>query len=152
MITRRVEQLYGKETTVDRIKDICNRFYADIQSIKATPQEFFDLVRKIPYRRDPKGIDSFGEMEGIEVIARPIILFQNSDLGLDCKKKCILMVAYAIAHKIPWRIVTSSRRPDKQHHHIFPQWCINGVWINADATYRNYKLGQKKELTSFRVY
>ena len=139
--------------TVERIISLCNRFHSDLGPLsKLSREKFFDYVRSIPYRRDPKSLDDWGNIEGIEVIARPAVLIEHQDVGLDCKKKCILMVSYAIENGIPYRIVTSSRRPDKNHHHIFPQWKIGGDWKNADATYDFYRLGECKELTDFIIY
>ena len=137
------ETLHGKDETVQRIISLANRFRDDVPDgipLKA----WFDRVRLIPYRRDP---------HGVEVAARPShSLRYGPTVGIDCKKKCILMVAWAIKNGVPWRVITSSKRADKRHHHVFPQFLISGKWTNADATYPQYKVGEKKPVTAWRAY
>ena len=138
-----IETLHGKDTTVKRIMALAARFKNDIPAGVSLPA-FFGRVRAIPYRRD---------ISGIEVTARPALSLKHGPaVGIDCKKKCILMVAYAEKNHIPWRVITSSKRTDKRHHHVFPQFLIHGRWVNADATYPHYKFGEKKPVTSWKAY
>lgn len=140
------EPLAAKEQTAARIKDLIDKYYTDLDicflsgvplSELSLPQ-YFNFVKNIPYRRDK---------QPIEIIARPYHCIKYRDLGLDCKKKSILMGAFAKVNRIPYRFIGSSRRPDKKVHHIFPQVKIEGVWRNIDATYPQNKIFEQKTCT-----
>lgn len=103
---------------------------------------YFNFVKNIPYRRDPKPR---------EIIARPIHIARFSNLGADCKKKAIMMAAWAKSNKIPFRFVASSRRPDKRVHHVFTQARIAGQWVNLDATYPKNKIAMPRNDTKREV-
>lgn len=138
-----IQTLHGKDTTVHRIKALAVKYKDDIPP-NTTMMSFFNRVKNIPYRRD---------ISGVEVTARPALSLKHGPaVGIDCKKKCICMVAFAEKNHIPWRIITSSKRADRRHHHVFPQFLINGRWQNADATYPNYKFGESKNVTAWKVY
>jgi hypothetical protein len=153
MVVERVP-LQDKEQTARKIKDLVNQYYSDLDSVfvvnrgvnmKITDlslSDFFDLVKNIPYRRDPRPV---------EVVARPYYLFKHRGLGLDCKKKSILCAAYFKYRGLPFRFIGSSNRPDKKVHHIFPQVKLDNEWLNFDATYSNYKLFGPKQVTAMGV-
>lgn len=148
------EPLKDKEQTAKKIYQIVNEFYLDLHSVMVpvkkrgqtlrasdlSLQEFFDIVRNIPYRRDPRPV---------EVVARPYYLFKHQKLGIDCKKKAILIASYLKANGIPFRFIGSSNRPDRRIHHIFPQALIDGEYKNVDATYSQYRLFQPKNVTAW---
>lgn len=106
-----------------------------------TLSEFFDYVRMIPYRRDPRGT---------EITARPEILL-GSFPALDCKKKAILCGAYLQANGIPHRFIACSQRADRKIHHVFTQAKIGDDWKNVDPTYAKYRLFEPKTLTKAEV-
>jgi hypothetical protein len=148
------EPLYDKNQTGNRIKELCRRFYSDLSSIylekngqqiplsSLTLKEFFNFVRNIPYRQDKKPI---------EIVARPYHILRHKSLGMDCKKKSVLLGAFCEYQGIPYRFIASSRRADKQVHHVFPQAQVNGRFVNVDATYPEYSYGQKKNVTYAEV-
>ena len=111
--------------------------------------DFYKVVRSLPYKRDNAPI---------EVIARPSHVLKHGPLlGADCKKRAILLGAYLERNGIAWRFVTSSARPDKRHHHIYVQAAAVPLaggrpgWLNVDATYPHYRLGQRKRVTSWAI-
>lgn len=106
--------------------------------------EMFDYIRKIPYRFDPKPR---------EIVARPSLLLELQGVGIDCKKKAILMAAFLQRYypEIPWRFVSTSRRPDKRITHVFVQAFIGDAWINLDCTYFPYYPGQPKVVTNMEL-
>lgn len=104
-------------------------------------REYFDIVRKIPYRRDSSPV---------EVIARPGFMF-GDQTALDCKKKAVLIAAWAKQNGVPYRFIASSNRPDRKITHVFPQLRISGDWRNMDATYVYYRPGQRKRLTAAQI-
>lgn len=146
--------LNDKAQTARKIKELVNKFHTDLDSIfvvvrgnntKITDlslSDFFDLVKNIKYRRDPRPV---------EVVARPYYLFKYRHLGLDCKKKTILCAAYFKYRGLPFRFIGSSDRPDKKIHHIFPQVKIDNEYLNFDATYSNYKIFEPKQVTNAEV-
>jgi hypothetical protein len=109
-------------------------------------RDYFSLVSKIPYRRDPT------KPKPREIIARPYYLLKYRRIGLDCKKKSILCGAWCRENRYPYRFIGSSQRKDKKIHHIFPQIFYNNKWENIDATYPEYQLFQPKtDLTKVEV-
>jgi len=110
-------------------------YYRDLGALAALSlPAFFNMVRRIPYLKDVKGQ---------EVVARPALLLKEFP-ALDCKKKAILIGAYCIANRIPFRFVASSQRRDAKAHHVYPQAFLSGVFQNVDATYPHYRLFQPK--------
>jgi hypothetical protein len=103
--------------------------------------KWFNYVKTIPYRKD---------ISPIEVIARPKLATEIK-AGLDCKKKAILIAAWCFQNKVPFRFVASSKRADKVCTHVFVQALIKSEWINLDATYEWYKIGQKKKVTHAEI-
>jgi hypothetical protein len=149
---RQEQPLYDKEQTAETIKNFTAKYYNDIENYlingkrpsQMSLQEFFDFVRLIPYRRDSSPV---------EVVSRPSYIINHRNLGMDCKKKSVLMGAYCTLHNIPFRFCGSSTRLDKKIHHIFIQVFIKGLWKFADATYSDYKLFQDKPfITSMIVF
>ena len=150
--------LNSKDITATEIADLIEQFYTDLDQVytdgpggKKIPMSsltlpaFFDLVKNIPYRRDPS-------RPPVEVIARPYYLFKFAHLGLDCKKKAILIGAWLRRHAAAFRLIGSSQRKDKKVHHIFPEMFFRGSWLPVDATYSRYKLfGIKNDLTKKEV-
>lgn len=96
-------------------------------------QEYYNLVRSIPYSQDRKEV---------EVIARPRIILTNGP-G-DCKKKAILMGSWFDRNKIPYRFVAVSSRPDGRIHHVITEAMSGGEWVQVDATYIGNVLGPQK--------
>jgi len=103
---------------------------------------FFDVVRKIPYRRDNPPV---------EVVGRPKIIAENAMIGMDCKKKAVFISSYMRENKIPYRLIASSKKKNRQFHHVFPQIEIQGTWKNFDATYGHYRPFEKKIVTNAEV-
>lgn len=146
--------LVDKEQTARKIKDIVNKYYSDLDSIfvinrgvntkivDLSLQDFFNLVKNIKYRRDPRPV---------EVVARPYYLFKYRGLGLDCKKKSIICGAYFKYRGLDFRYIGSSDRPDRKIHHIFPQVKLDNEYLNFDATYPDYKLFAAKNVTKWEV-
>jgi len=154
-----VEPLKDKEQTAEEIKKLVENYYGDLDLITIQAKDgrnmklsalslpqFFNFVRRIPYRRDPS------RPVAREVISRPYYLVKYKNLGGDCKKKTLLIGSFLKRNSIPFRFIGSSQRKDKKVHHIFPQAWIDGIWQNVDATYNNYMLFQpKKDLTYAEV-
>lgn len=147
---RKQINLTDKKQTGNSMYWLVENFYTDLidfviggkKCSDFTIIEWFNLVRKIPYKIDIKPI---------EVIARPKFLLMKSNLGLDCKKKAILIAAWAKCNNIEFRFMTSSRRLDKKIHHVFPQLFLNNKWLNLDATYREYKPFESKTVTKAEI-
>ena len=150
--------LKSKDLTAAEIADLIENFHCDLDLVTADAAgekvikisrlslpEFFNLVKNIPYRRDPNN-------PPVEVIARPYYLLKYADLGLDCKKKTILLGSYLRYNGIPFRLIGSSQRKDRRIHHIYPEARLNGKWLPVDGTYPHYKLfEQKTDLTKKEV-
>ncbi len=125
---------------LDKIYVRKNGQYRPVSSL--TLQEYFNIIRRIPYRRDKKPI---------EVVARPKHIFKHRNLGMDCKKKAVMISSYLKNNGIPYRLASSSKKINKRIHHVFPQMYLNGEWMNVDATYPHYKIFAPKTVTKFEV-
>ena len=153
------EPLNNKKQSIDKIFYLASRYASDLDSIyvngsngltnlsSLTLEEYFDVVRKMPYQRDE---------EPIEIVARPKIIFERylNGTGRDCKKAAVIIGAYCNKNGIPWRVAVVSTRPDKKIHHIFPQADLNGngQYVNLDATYSNMRIAQPKDVTKVEYY
>lgn len=148
------QNLFDKSQTAREIKSLVNKYSSDLEDVFLSTRsgnlrmnelsltDFFNFVRKIKYRRDPKPI---------EIVSRPSYLLKYRSLGWDCKKKAILIASWCKENGIPYRFIGSSNRPDKAIHHIFVQGNIDGEWINLDATYSNYRIGESKQVTKAEI-
>ncbi len=134
--------------------NLVEKFYRDLEKFfvrvhgrtvpvsKMSIVQYHDMVRTLPYRQDTKPI---------EVVARPKHLFRHRRMGLDCKKKGILVGSYLRLKGIPYRFVGSSNKKNGRIHHVFPQAFISGQWKNIDATYPHYKPFTKKKVTNCEI-
>lgn len=143
------EPLINRLQTARKIKHLCETFYLDLQLCfimkngkqvsldKLTLHEYFDFIKNIKYRRDPKPF---------EIVARPYYLIKHRKLGLDCKKKGVLMCSYLRMKNYKYRAIGASSRPDGKVHHIYFELFhpIKKIWLSTDATYPQYKLFEKK--------
>lgn len=149
---RQIEPLINKEQTGRRMKQLVGRFARDLDRVRVrvggrskrfsalNPLEVHEVVRNIPYRKDT---------EPVEVIARPARLLNGEFRSLDCKKKAILIGAWAARRGYPFKFIAASKRPDRKFHHVFPVVRLRGEWVNMDATYANMRPGTTKTGTAF---
>jgi hypothetical protein len=139
--------LRTKYRTVQEINYAVDHFAGDLKRfpkvMKMNLPQFYDYVKKIPYQRD---------IPQREIVSRPLYLLTIFP-SLDCKKKSILLLSFIALKfgKSSGRLVLSSNRPDKQIGHIFTQFYNGRDWINADATYPQNILGQKKRVTNYEI-
>jgi transglutaminase-like putative cysteine protease len=135
-----VVELVDYKQTIDQMKRLVKMYSGDTV-LWNNLQSYFDYVKNLPYQKDENKI---------EIVQRPAFTLAGND-GSDCKKKAVAMAAYFEARKIPWRFIISSTRKDKKPHHVFVQFFDSGNWINADATYKRFKIGESKILTFYQV-
>lgn len=145
-------KLKNKSQTAHEMYRLINQYFNDIDDIyvnrngrkipvsQLSIQDFFDMVKNIPYLKDTAPV---------EIIKRPIYVHRS--MAGDCKKKSILMGAFFKKRGIPYRLIGSSKKKNGRIHHVFPQAKINGKWRNMDATYNNYSPGQPKIVTRAEI-
>jgi hypothetical protein len=146
--------LLNRKQTALEIKRLINDFYTDLDIIKipfagklvalsSLPfNTYFDYIRRLPYKRDRAPVEQIG---------RPAWVMEKRANGRDCKKAAIMISAYLKYHRIPFRLIGSSTRKDRAIHHIFPQMFTGGQWVNVDATYSDYEIGQQKTVTAKEI-
>lgn len=148
-----VDPLQDKRQTAARMYQYANRYYKDLLRFRTNMGRplgrvpllvFFDFVRRIPYREDE---------QPVEVVARPAHIINYRRLGMDCKKKSLLMLAFARCQVPPIasRLVASSNRQSGEIHHCFPQLFLSGAWRNFDATYRDAVPFALKQVTAYAI-
>lgn len=152
----KIKALTNKRQTAEEMYRLVRQYSSDLHHIyvlrggkmvalSALPiWEFFDFVRLLKYKVDCKPI---------EIILRPskIIELARAGIGIDCKKKAILIASYLKEKKLPYRFIASSNRQDKQVHHVFPQLQFAGEWLNFDATYAKFRPFERRPTTKTEV-
>lgn len=137
-----VQEHKGKELTAKEMYSLVENFYTDLGKYASYPfPVWFDIVKNIPYIND----DELLGAPGNEITARPYYLLNNEFFEkLDCKKKAILIASWAKANNIPYRFIAVAEYPNRDIHHVFPQFKLNDFWVNMDATLGNYSIGMSK--------
>lgn len=135
----------GKESTGHEMYKMASEYWADLGSFLSWPfSAWFDYVRLIPYQSDTTRFPG----RVIELVPRPSYLLDRTLFPkIDCKKKAILVGAWARGNNLPFRFLAVSMREDEFIHHVFPQIDFGRGWITADATFPGFEIGQGFELT-----
>lgn len=103
-----------------------------------SPERFYNLVRDIPYRADPKGN---------EHLQRPSVTLNGWSPWNDCDDLAIVMCSYAREAGVPWRLAIGgsvarvhpiTKAAMVPFHHVWPEFKLNGRWVPMDATYPRY--------------
>jgi hypothetical protein len=144
-----VEPLFDKGQTCSTIFDISKQYANDLYLCysreralsELNPNQIYNIVRLIEYEAD---------IPGTEVVMRPIHVIRHGKA--DCKKKTTILSSYAILRGIPFRYACTSKKADGRIHHIFPQYKILGRYINFDATYPWYYIGEPKVVTNVEYF
>lgn len=135
----------SKEDTGQQMAKDVESFYLDLGPfLKWSFESWFDYVRLIPYTSDferfPKRV--------IELLSRPKFLLDRFLFPkIDCKKKAILIASWARGHGLAYRFLAVSQKPNKSIHHVFPQIDFGGGWVNVDATFPCFRIGQGQSIT-----
>ena len=111
-MTRREQEISTYETTIGEMLRMAREHAKDCAPYAGKSVfEFYDYVRKLPYKDDP---------EGIEHMSRPrYTLSQSWEGPRDCDDKTLALAAYCELHKIPYRIVVCGER--ETPHHVYPE-------------------------------
>lgn len=125
--------------------DLVAEFWPDLGSCLRWPfRAWFDYVRAIPYISDEERFPA----RVVEVVSRPAYLLDRRIFPrIDCKKKSVLIAAWAKGNHLPYRFLAVSHQPDKFVHHVFPQIDFGRGWVNVDATFPGFQIGQAQPAT-----
>lgn len=96
---------------------------------------FFKYVAELPYHK---------EAGRYQVLSRPSWVLAGLSPIVACANKAILIGAWAILHRIPFRFVAVSPVVKKPLSHVYAELFLNGEWIPADATYSWNVLGHTR--------
>jgi hypothetical protein len=102
-------------------------------------KEFFDIVRKLPYKSD---------LDKIEILHRPGMTLSNTVKYRDCDDKAILLGAFLYMKKIVFRFIAVSDRPDKKLHHVLIEAILGGHPRQLDATYPQNTFEMQRKYTA----
>lgn len=133
----------GKDATMAEMARMVRAYPEDVAAI---PEEslprFFERLRVVPYGED---LELYGRGDA-ELVARPAYLLDRRMFPrLDCKKKAILMAAWAEKNEVPWRFVAVCENGSGDAHHVFAQMRIAGEWRNVDPTFPEFRLFEPKK-------
>jgi len=127
-------QLIDPRQTAKEMARLATVYAGDLGELAKLPlPRFFDLVRKLPYRADPKHA---------ETLSRPRYLLEKDYPFRDCDDKAILMGAYCHANGHGFGCYASSTKAGGQLHHVWTVASIKGKDIILDPTYRHHRLGE----------
>jgi len=115
-------------------------YRGDLKGRYGTLDAIFNATRKLPYRRD---VD-YGDYNRPELLKRPAATLRG---GGDCDCKAIFAGSALANIGIPFHIVTTSDRPDREFNHTFLEIDDGGDWIPFDATYSSNTLGLSAPFT-----
>lgn len=127
-------KLRNLNQTVRQMKRLAYVYRDDVaQYATWSIQRFYNLIRSIPYRKDP---------DNKEVIKRPWYTLKRIGPGGDCDDKAIVIMAWAHVNNIRARFVAVGIYSRKGLHHIITELYYNGNWIHVDPTYSYNTLGR----------
>lgn len=149
------EELWDYQQTGDKIWWNIKNYSGDIAGLKDMPlDEYYELIQDIPYLLDgdyyyfPQ--ETSQEEEIWEVTARPKRIFELLlGIGIDCKKKAILIGSWLEQNGLEHRILAVSEIATQEPHHVFNQVKLGGRWLNIDATTRQYELFETKPQVTY---
>lgn len=138
----------GKELTGLYMYYYAQCFADDLGGLSRLPfSSWHARVKSIPYASDDELFPE-NPSQIVEVVARPGLLMAGGPFrALDCKKKSILVGAWAAANKKPYAFIASSEVPSKKIHHVFPVVDLGDGWVTADATFPEFQIGQSYPIT-----
>lgn len=121
-----------------------NKYHMDMAPYAScTLQEIFDMVKNIPYRPDPPGM---------EYLQRPWATLNMTGAGGDCDDKAIVIASWAKLNSLPYRFVAVRRFDKPVLHHVYCQIEVSpGNWVDVDPTYSFNTLGRKCEQYAEKV-
>lgn len=148
------------DNTIEEIYGMINRHKDEPELEKhfagKNMQEIFDLISKrIKYVADPMKL---AELDGgsIELLRSP--KYTLIERAGDCDCKSILAGSLFTNKKVPFRLVVTSSKPDKQLHHIYLDVLVKnpvtGIedWKPFDATYPENEIWKEKDYTKKIAY
>jgi hypothetical protein len=156
MVVRRAP-LFNKKQTGKAMYGLVRRFSGDLKNVflrdgsrvvsanRIPLPRWFDFVKNIPYRCDPKPR---------EIVARPshIINYGSVEhLGADCKKKAILIASWLRQNHVPFTFVSASRLRNGRIHHVFVRAFPSGGSVDLDATYKRNTIGMRRRDTKQEI-
>lgn len=139
----------GKELTGRYMYKYAEKYSKDLGSLKNLPFEtWYNRVKNIPYASDD-ALFPEDPARVVELVARPAYLLNRKLFPkLDCKKKAILLGAWAAANNRDFRFLAVSEIPSKEIHHVIAAVDYDGRGLKlADATFPNFYLGKKYPIT-----
>lgn len=126
------------EYTISEMYRLAHQYRDDLKPIRLrTVNEVFNYVKNIPYMRD---VDFCGEDE---CLRRPMFAFKNA----DCDDKSIVAGAALTNIGIPWRFITVSYKPNREHQHVYLEVFYQGKWRPFDPTYSVNEIFTEKNYT-----
>lgn len=121
------------------MREVVNRHYRDVAAYATLSlPEIFDLVKSIPYRRDPKKPNG----KVTELLQRPAYTLARTGHGGDCDDKAMVLASWAKLNGIPFRFVAVGRAKNLPLHHVLVELYIQGNWVHVDPTYAGNVLGR----------
>lgn len=124
--------LHSRRQSAEKIYNVARKFWPDLLEFKdwSLPQ-FYDYVHAIPFISD----DVYDtEKIHFEVLLRPGYLLNRDIFSfLDCKKKTVLLAAFAEMQDWDWILIATSEDPGFDPHHIFLLLWDGDDWRPVDA-------------------
>lgn len=133
----KIRPLESPSNTAAEMRRIVEMYHDDIGAKKDLPlNEYYELVKALPYKPDPKGL---------EFVSRPRFTLDKNFPIRDCDDKAVLIGSYLYANGIPFRFEGSSKKNDGTLHHVYVIANMGGKELILDATYPYNQFGKEEK-------
>lgn len=135
------------DRTVSEMYRLAHEYTKDVRNLHLKSlDEVWQLVRRVPYRRDVEAEECGG---AVECLKRPGLTLM---LGGDCDDKTILAGAALNLLGVTWRIVTVSFNGDGEMSHTYLEVNLGDGWLPFDPTTGNLPMFAELPFTNKIVW
>lgn len=144
--------LRSRRQTAKDIYNVARKHWPDLLEFKEwNLQQFYDFIHAIPFVSD----DVYDtETDHFELVPRPGYLLDRDYFPfLDCKKKTVLLSAFAEMQGWDWILCGSSETEGVDPHHIFLLVWDGDDWLPVDANQpEDYLFKPKFEIVESEIF
>lgn len=135
------------EKTIEAMKKLRDKFYTDVAPFAfMTLEEFFDLVKELPYQMEDKSWHA-------QILQRPSFTLARKAPVVACANKAIVLGSYLTLNGVENGFVTSANTPSGPYGHVFNWARMFGKTPRfLDATYPDNVIFREKRYPQRRIF
>jgi hypothetical protein len=139
-----------QSTTVDKtvgaMREMVNKYYSDVAPWAFySLDDFFDLVKKLPYKMEEKNWNT-------QILQRPKFTIARVAPVVACANKAILMGAYLKLQGVPFGFAVSANSSNAPFGHVFNWANLFGKRVFIDATYPDNIIFLEKKYPRRKIF